>query len=104
MRVAVDSGLLQNWYLYHQVGRVTGPGNDMEINGLTSAYNNWKLLREISEREAARNQSVIGGQAHGIIRCNCKGACSNAKCPCKKAGRICGSSCHKGNDKCMNHN
>ena len=35
VRVAVQSGLLQNWYKYHQAGRVTGPGNNMELNGLT---------------------------------------------------------------------
>ena len=103
VRVAVETGLLQNWYQYHQVGRVTGPGNNMELNGLSDAFTNWRRLPEISEREAARNQSVVGGQGHGIIRCKCKGNCSNSKCPCKKAGRICTSACHKGNDSCLNH-
>ncbi len=41
IRVTVQSGLLQNWYQYHQVGRVTGPGNNMELNGLTDGFNNW---------------------------------------------------------------
>ena len=70
---------------------------------LSDAYNNWKSLKEISERAAARDQSAVGGQGHGIIKCKCKGECSNAKCPCKKAGRLCTSACHKGNDKCVNH-
>ena len=103
VRVAVRSGLLQSWYQYHQLGRITGPGNDMELNGLSDAYNNWKSLKEISERAVARDQSAVGGQGHGIIKCKCKGECSNAKCPCKKACRLCTSACHKGNDKCVNH-
>ena len=61
------------------------------------------LITIISERAAARDQSAVGGQGHGIIKCKCKGECSNAKCPCKKAGRLCTSACHKGNDKCVNH-
>ena len=61
VRVAVESGLLQNLYPYHQVGRVNGPGNDIELNGLTNTYDNWWRLPEISERESARNQSVVGG-------------------------------------------
>ena len=54
VRVAVPSGLLQNWYQYHQVGKVTGPSNNMELNGLTDAFTNWQQLPKISEREAAR--------------------------------------------------
>ena len=103
VRVAVRSGLLQNWYQYHQVGRVTGPGNNMELNGLTDAFNKWRRLPKISEREAARNQSVVGGQGHGINRCKCKGNCNNSKCPCKKAERICTLACCKGNYSCLNH-
>jgi hypothetical protein len=41
IRVAVQSGLLQNWHQCHQVGRVTGPGNNMEFNGLTKTFTNW---------------------------------------------------------------
>ena len=73
VRVVVRSGVLQSWYQYHQLGGITGPGNDMELNGLSDAYNNWKSLKEISERAAARDQSAVGGQGHGIIKCKCKG-------------------------------
>ena len=54
-RVAVKSGLLKSWYVYHRLGRVTGHGDNVQLNGLTEASTNWKTMKVISERETARN-------------------------------------------------
>ena len=102
-RVAVKTGLLKSWYVYHQLGRITGSGNDVELNGLSETLANWKTLKVISEREAARNESMVGGQGKGDVTCNCKGRCNTNQCSCKKAGRICSSACHRNNFKCVNH-
>ena len=102
-RVAVKSGLLKSWYVYHRLGRVTGVGNNVELNGLTDAFANWKTMPEIAEREAARNESMVGGQGKGDVTCNCRGPCSTNQCSCRKAGRICSSACHRNNFNCVNH-
>ena len=102
-RVAVKTGLLKCWYVYHQQGRITGSGNDVELNGLSETMANWKTLKVITEWEAARNESMVGGQGKGDVTCNCKGRCNTNQCSCKKAGRICTSACHHNNFKCVNH-
>jgi len=102
-RVAVKTGLLKSWYVYHRLGRITGSGNDVELNGLSDTLANWKTMKVITEREAARNESMVGGQGKGDVTCNCKGTCNTNSCSCKKAGRICSSACHRNNFKCVNH-
>jgi hypothetical protein len=96
-RVAVKSGLLKSWYVYHRLGRVTGKGHNVELN------NGWESMNIISEREAARNESIVGGQGKGDMTCSCKGKCNSNHCSCKKAGRICASACHRNNFNCVNH-
>ena len=102
-RVAVKSGVLRSWYVYHRLGRIHGKGNDVQLNGLTDALANWKKMSVITEWEAARNESMVGGQGKGDVTCNCKGSCNTNQCSCKKAGRICSSACHRNNFKCVNH-
>ena len=102
-RVAVKAGLLKSWYVYHRLGRVTGKGNNVELNGLTDALNGWESMKIISEREAARQESIVGGQGKGDVTCSCKGKCNSNHCSCKKAGRICSSACHRNNFNCVNH-
>ena len=102
-RVAVKSGLLKSWYVYHRLGRVTGVGNNVELNGLTDALNGWESMKIISEREVARQESIVGGQGKGDVTCSCKGKCNSNHCSCKKAGRICASACHRNNFNCVNH-
>ena len=102
-RVAVKSGVLRSWYVYHRLGGIHGKGNDVQLNGLTDALANWKKMSVITEREAARNESMVGGQGKGDVTCNCKGSCNTNQCSCKKAGRICSSACHRNNFKCVNH-
>jgi hypothetical protein len=102
-RVAVKSGLLKGWYVYHRLGRVPGLGNNLSLNGLDDAMNDWKSMKVISERAASRNESLVGGQGKGTVTCQCKGTCNNNSCSCKKAGRICTSACHRNNFKCVNH-
>ncbi len=43
-RVAVKSGLLKGGYVYHQLGRVPGLGNNVFLNGLDEALNEWKSM------------------------------------------------------------
>jgi hypothetical protein len=75
--VAVKSGLLKSWYVYHRLGRVTGKGNNVELTGLTDALklNGWESMKIILEREAARKECIVGGQGKGDVACLCKGKC-----------------------------
>jgi hypothetical protein len=103
VRVAVKCGLLKSWYAYHRLGRVSGKSNDVALNGLTDALNGWESMKVISEREAARKSSLVGGQGKGDVTCNCKGSCNTNSCSCFKAVRICCSVCHRNNFKCCNN-
>jgi hypothetical protein len=102
-RVAVKSGLLKNWYDYHKLAHVSGHGNDLELLGLNHAFIGWSMMNIISEREASRNESMVGGQGKGGVTCNCKTACRTKLCSCYKARRKCNSACHRNNHKCTNH-
>jgi hypothetical protein len=103
VRVVVKSGLLKQWYSYHKLTRVAGKGNNIELLGLQKAYLGWATMKVISEREASRNESLVGGQGKGDVTCNCKLACNSNRCICFRAGRICTSACHRNNSKCKNH-
>jgi hypothetical protein len=103
VQVIVKSGLLKQRYSYHKLTRVVDKGNNIELLGLQEAYLKWGLMKVISEREASRNESLIGGQGKGDVTCNCKSACNSNRCSCFRAGRICTSACHRNNSKCKNH-
>ena len=102
-RVAVKSGILKAWYVYHKLSIVKGVGNDASLCGLSDALAGWEKLKVVTEREAARNESLVGGQGKGQMICNCKGECKSNHCSCFKSKRICGSSCHRNNFNCANH-
>ncbi len=101
--VVVKSSLLKQWYSYHELTRVVGKGNNIELLGLQEAYLGWGLMKVITEQEASRNESLVGGQGKGDVTCNCKSACNSNHCSCFRAGRICTSACHRNNAKCKNH-
>ena len=65
-RVAVKSGLLKNWYAYHKLSHVSGHGNNLELLGLNHALIGWSMMTTISEREASRNESMVGGQSNRV--------------------------------------
>ena len=48
---------------------MTGVGNNVESNGLTDALNGWESMKIISEREAARKESIVGSQSKGDVTC-----------------------------------
>ncbi len=98
-RVVVKSGLLKQWYSYHKLTCVMGKGNNIELLGLQEEYLGWRLMKVISEWEASRNESLVGGQGKGDVTCNCKLACNSNRCSCFRAGRICISACHCNNSK-----
>ncbi len=102
-RVVVKSALLKQWYSYHKLTRVVGKDNNIELLGLQEAYLGWGLMKVIFEREASRNESLVGGQGKGDVTCNCKLACNSNCCSCFRADRICTSACHCNNSKCKNH-
>ena len=99
-KVATKHGLLHRSYAYHRLQPVKENANDRATNDLEDAYLNWQGLPKISEREAARHVSSVGGQ--GVIKCNCKGDCMSNSCACKKAGRVCSSRCHRNSKCCKN--
>jgi hypothetical protein len=103
VRVAVKTGILKQWYLYHKLTHVVGKGNNIELLGLKEAYLRWATMKVISEQEASRNESLGGGQGKGDVTCNCKTACDSNRCSFFRAGRICTFACHCNNAKCKNH-
>ena len=88
-KVAVKQGLLHRAYVFHALRAVPIASNNRKVMELEDAYLHWQGLPKITEREAARFVSSVGGQ--GMIKCDCKGDCSTNSCACKKAGRICSS-------------
>ena len=101
-RVAFKNGVLQNLYTYHRLNPVTGVTNNRRIFGLEQSYQEWRGLNKITEREAARFDSSVGGQ--GMLKCNCKGKCDTRRCKCRNADppRFCNSRYHKVNTQCQN--
>ncbi len=102
-RVVVKAGLMKPWYDYHKLSRVSQPGNNIKLLGLTDTFTTWQTMKVVYERKALRKESFIGGLGKGTVICTCRGACDSNKCKCFKAGRICSFSCHCNNAKCKNH-
>jgi len=100
-RVAVKRGVLRRAYSHHNIRIVPEASNNRQIMELEDAFTNWRSLPQITEREAARHESSVGGQ--GMVKCNCKGECTSNSCACKKAGRLCSSRCHRNNKCCLNN-
>jgi hypothetical protein len=100
-QVAVKSGVLRPWYVYHRLRVVPGLGNNQKLNGLEDAYKHWETMDVIAPRTAANNESLVGGQ--GIFSCKCKGKCNTNSCKCFQNNRICTSACHR-NSKCCDNN
>ena len=100
-QVAVKSGVLRPWYVYHKLRVVPGPGNNRALMNLEDAFKGWKTMKVIAPRTAAINESIVGGQ--GIFQCKCKGACNTKQCICFKNGRKCTSACHRNSKCCLNH-
>jgi hypothetical protein len=99
-RVAVKEGLLHHAYVYHVLKPVPIASNNLKIMNMSEAYEDWWSLPKITEREAARFISLVGGQ--GVIHCNCKASCTSNSCSCRKAGRLCTSRCHRSSKLCQN--
>ena len=88
-RVAVKGGMLKAWYVYHnKLSIVNGAGNDVALCGLTDALAGWKSMKHITERAAARQESLVGGQGKGQMTCSCKDTCNSNHCSRFKANRI----------------
>jgi uncharacterized protein Veg len=98
-RLAAKNGVLKNVYPRHVISLVKNATK--ELMGLEDAYNGWRGMSKITEREVARANSIVEGQ--GMVKCSCKGNCNSNSCKCRKAGRICNSRCHKGSRNCTNH-
>ncbi len=47
--VVVKSGLLKQWYSYHELTHVKGKGNNIELLGLQEAYLGWATMKVIYE-------------------------------------------------------
>ncbi len=99
-KVATKYGLLSRSYAYHKLQPVSEKANNRVTNDVQDAFENWRSMPKITEREAARFVSSVGGQ--GVLKCNCKGDCRSNTCACKKAGRLCSSRCHRNSKCCKN--
>ena len=98
-RLACEKGQLKNLYARSYVKHI--PNTNPSLMGLQEANDFWQGLSIITERQAARSTSIVGGQ--GLVRCHCTTQCNTKRCKCKKANRFCNSRCHKGNKKCCNY-
>ena len=68
-KVAVKQGLLHRAYVFHALRAVPIASNNRKVMELEDAYLHWQGLPKITEREAARFVSSVGGQ--GMIKCDC---------------------------------
>jgi hypothetical protein len=100
-REAVKCGVLKHAYSHHNVRIVPDASNNRLVMDLEEAFTDWRSLPSITEREAARHVSSVGGQ--GMVKCNCKGKCTSNSCACQKAGRLCSLRCHRNNKCCLNN-
>ena len=90
--IATNAGVLekhiQKTYLTVPSPEVTP--SSVRLDGVLAAYQAGELTKQLTLREFARTNSLVGGA--GQVKCSCKkGNCSN--CKCANAGRFCGSSC-----------
>ena len=56
--------------------------------------------QQITLREAARNQSVVGVASGRQTRCICKGTCLDSRCSCRQSRDV---YCHKTSSNCQNY-
>ena len=91
-RVAVPSGLLSNTYADFELAAISA--HAASVPGLSAAWDRWRELPVISQREAARFESWHGGQ--GKVYCKCRGMCARGRCKCMREGVPCTELCHKG--------
>jgi hypothetical protein len=96
--VAVMQGVLHRAYAYHCLKPVPAASKNLDVMDLQDAYENWRSLPKLTEREAARYISSVKGQ--GVIHCNCRGSCTTNSCSCRNAGRLCSSRCHRNSKQC----
>lgn len=99
-RVACEHGVLKSWYVYHRLSRVSELQNNRAIHRLEDIFESWRGAVTLTEREAARHMSSVGGQ--GVTSCGCGGKCVTRQCTCFRKKVFCNSRCHKGNTKCEN--
>ena len=101
-RVAVKQGILKPAYAYHVLKPVPEASKNLDAMNLRllEAYEGWRSLPRVTEREIARYILSVKGQ--GIIHCNCRGTCTTNTCLCKKAGRLCSLHCHRNSKTCKN--
>ena len=99
-RVAVKQGVLQRGYVYHSLKPLAEASNNIDLHDLREAFESWRSLPTITERDAARKVSFVGGQ--GMVHCMCRGECTTNSCSCMKANQLCSSRCHRNNSRCKN--
>lgn len=101
-RLASQTGVLSR--LYHP-SYITSVAADPKMLGLQNVLDEWTGLPKISEREASRVVSMVGGQGKHL-GCKCKkGTCQTKRCSCYVNGLKCSSACHGSveNKTCKNH-
>lgn len=78
--IGTEHGILKQAYTRNQFM----PTNSVSVFQIPEKY--------VSLREAARGDSIGGGQ--GYDRCNCKTGCNSNRCSCVKNDKLCHSKCH----------
>ena len=66
--VACKKGVLNCAYPCHCIPHVPGASNNRALMGLEDAFNDWQGMPCITERKAARDKSVLGGQGQGNMK------------------------------------
>ncbi len=57
---------MKSLYPYHRLLRVSGVSNDRGVHGLDEIHKSWRGTTALSEREAAKLDSCVGGQ--GMVK------------------------------------
>ena len=103
-RIATRHGYLDKWLDVPCLGVVdllTARPILANLEGVADMYRAGQLTGQKLRALARKSSLVPGGQ--GMIKCGCRtDRTLKNRCKCRRAGRLCGRRCHRGNTKCRN--
>ena len=110
-RVACEHGVMSGWYdaVSQMRERAPNAANPLAFEDAAAAEVLFEGHAPLSMKGLIDRLRGVGLASIGITRCTCaavgrgtnKGKrCHTATCPCRKAGKACGSQCHKQGSCC----